>query len=140
MMQPLPSRIGEMVRDTSTIRPSLCRRNGFVLLYPLAPPEPCNDLCLFFGTLSRYDPRHRLTKHFLGAVAKQASRAFVPTSDDPLQAFADNGVLGRLDDGGEPRLILRRLSLLGNAKLVPRKRQGLLWESRITSARSIIQR
>src|SRR6516165_2519125 len=86
------------------------------MLYPLAPPEPCEDLCLFFRALNRYDPTHRLTKHFLGAVAKQAPCAFVPTGDDPLQAFADDGVFGRFDDGGEPSPILLRLALLGEVK------------------------
>jgi hypothetical protein len=86
------------------------------MLYPLTSPEPCEDLCLFFGTLGRYDPRHRLTEHLFGAVAEQAPRAFIPTSDYPLQAFADNGVLGRFDDSGEPSLIFLRLSLPGYVK------------------------
>jgi hypothetical protein len=46
-----------------------------------------------------------LAEHFLSAIAEQAPCTFVPTGDYPLEAFADDGVLGRFNDGGEPRLI-----------------------------------
>jgi hypothetical protein len=88
------------------------------MIQSLSSSKPSDDLPLFFGALRRYDPRHRLAKHFLRAVAEQAPCTLVPTGDYPLEVFADDGVFGRCDDGGEPRLVLLRFFLLGDVKLV----------------------
>ena len=99
------------------------------MIQSLSSSKPSDDLPLFFGALRRYDPRHRLAEHFFSAVAEQAPCTFVPTGDYPLEAFADDGVFGRFDDGGEPRLVLLCFFLLGDVKLVAKYAASARWNT-----------
>jgi len=46
----------------------------------------------------------RLADDFVGGVAEGALRGRVPTEDDAVEIFADDGVVGSSNDGGQPRL------------------------------------
>ena len=49
-----------------------------------------------------YEDRDGLADHFIGRVAKNALRPLVPARDDALESLADDRVIGRFNQGGEP--------------------------------------
>ena len=68
----------------------------------LALRQVGQDLHLFGFQLGRDQHLHRLADGLLSAVAKQGLGGPVPVGDAAVQGLADDGVVGRLDDGGQP--------------------------------------
>src|SRR5262249_15653163 len=55
-------------------------------------------LCVPVG---RNDEHNVATDGFLSGIAKETLSAFVPTSDHPVEILADDGIVGRVDDGSK---------------------------------------
>ena len=70
-------------------------------------PFPAADSGEQFWFLSeallRNQHKHRLPDRFTGRVAEDFLGARIPARDDPFQRFANDRVVGRLDDGRELR-------------------------------------
>src|SRR5262249_26236956 len=49
----------------------------------------------------RDEGKDRHANHFLGSIAKETLGPLVPTRDNAVEVFADDGVVKTLDDGGE---------------------------------------
>jgi hypothetical protein len=69
---------------------------------PLAALNARQYSRLLVDALRRDQDGHRLAGGFLGRIAEHALGAAIPGLDDAVEILADNGVVGRLDDGREP--------------------------------------
>ena len=78
--------------------------DGLEVLDPLPAAEPLQDRGLLVLPLRRDDQGDRPADGLLGRVAEQPLGPGVPDRDDAVERLADDGVLGRLDDGRQPRL------------------------------------
>ncbi len=84
------------------------------MLDGLAPPDSLHDLLEFVGVVRRDEDRERQADDLLGAVTIQSLRSPVPAGDDPVEALADDGIVGRLHDGGQAQAGLRGPACLGH--------------------------
>src|SRR5256885_2271705 len=57
------------------------------------------DVRLFVQAIQRDQHGDRLAENFFSSVTKDALGAFVPASNHAVEVFADDGVIGRFDDG-----------------------------------------
>ena len=78
--------------------------HGFEMLHALAAFEAIQDLRFFIEAIRRKKNGDRLADHLLGGVAEYPLGGLVPASDDAVQVFADNRVIGRSNDGGKQGL------------------------------------
>jgi len=101
-MRPSLSRIGDTVNEISIRLPSLRWRTRFVVIDGLAAPDARQYSRLFVHAIPRDQDGHRLADGFLGRIAEHPLGAAIPGLDDAVEILADNGVVGRLDDGREP--------------------------------------
>jgi hypothetical protein len=89
--------MGETVSETSTSVQSLRRRvDGLPSQHPPHHPQVVSL------PLGGHQQGEGLAHHLLPRVAVQPLRAAVPGGDVPLEVGAQDGVVGGLDDGGEP--------------------------------------
>jgi hypothetical protein len=103
MSWPWSSRIGEIVSENVEAAAVLGDANRLEVLDPFAAPEPLEDGTFLVVPLRGDDQRDR-PAHGLGRrVAEHAFGPRVPTCDDALERLADDGVVGRVDDGRQPR-------------------------------------
>ncbi len=59
------------------------------------------------GVIFRNKNRDGFPNHFLGGIAENALSAIVPTADDSIKVLAENGIIGRFDNGSEmPEVVL----------------------------------
>ncbi len=84
------------------------------VLDPLAAAEPLQDRALLVVPLRRDDQGDRPADGLLGRVAEEPLGPGVPRADDAVERLADDRVVGRLDDGRQPRLGLLRPLALGH--------------------------
>jgi len=99
MIWPAAFLIGETVRATSMATPSFRMRTVSKwrispfgrLRSPRAPLWPCR----------REEPVKRLAEHFGFGVAERPLGAGIPTDDKAVEIFANDGVIGGVDDGCE---------------------------------------
>jgi hypothetical protein len=68
----------------------------------LALPDPPEDGRLLVQMIRRDENRDGLADGLVGGVAEDALGPLVPAHDDAFERLADDGVVGRLDDGREP--------------------------------------
>ncbi len=54
----------------------------------------------------RNQNRYGFADYFLGCVTEYAFGCLVPSPDNPIQVFADDGVVGRLDNRGQTPVCL----------------------------------
>src|ERR1043166_357801 len=73
-----------------------------VVLDALAGPQAREDGWLFVRVVVGDEDGDWLADDLFGGVAEDALRALVPARDDAVQGLADDGVVRRLDDGGQP--------------------------------------
>jgi hypothetical protein len=78
------------------------------------------NIRLFSETILRNDPQHGLANHFLSSITEQALSPCIPAGDDPVQGFADNGIIRRLDDRGQPDSVF--FCYDGDKSLLPAER------------------
>ena len=88
--------------------------DGLIVIDALTAPYAREDAGLLVVSLSRNQNRDRFADSFFGGIAKQPLRALIPTHNDAVQIFADNGVIRRLDDGGQSLTGLFGLLQLGD--------------------------
>src|SRR5687768_8968673 len=67
-----------------------------------APANAAENAGFFVGALGRDENGDVLADGFVGSIAKDAFGAAVPTGNDAVKVFADDRVVGELDDGREP--------------------------------------
>src|SRR4051794_39307918 len=67
----------------------------------LAAADARQDRIFLGPAVRRYQYRDRLADDFFGRIAEQPLRALVPACDDAIEVLANDGVVTRLDDGGE---------------------------------------
>src|SRR5215831_9882829 len=60
--------------------------------------EPPENFSLFLLAVGKNEHRNGPADGFLGGVAEQALRAFVPTGDNALEVYADDGVVRGIDN------------------------------------------
>src|SRR5439155_14310856 len=65
---------------------------------PLAPAQSFDNPQLFIVALRRDQSGDRFADDFIGSVAKEPFRFFVPTGDHLVEIFADDRVTKRLND------------------------------------------
>ena len=75
--------------------------DGFEVVDPFAAFEPRDDITFFVETLRRNDQADVSAHGFGRRVAKGMFRARIPALDDAIERLADDGVVGRFDDGGQ---------------------------------------
>src|ERR1700759_659542 len=83
----------------------------------LATSDARQDSALLVLAVVRNDDRDGLPDRLRGRVAENPLRTAVPAGDDAVQVLADDRIVARFDDGGEPAKSLlavakRRLDLL----------------------------
>ena len=69
----------------------------------LAARDTGENLRFFRGAIRRDEHQHRLAHNFLRRETEELLRTAIPTGDGAFQGFADDRVIGGLDDGGEMR-------------------------------------
>jgi hypothetical protein len=83
---------------------------------------------LFVHAIPRDQDGHRLADGFLGRIAEHPLGAAIPGLDDAVEILADNGVVGRLDDGREPLREIQEMlpALVARAgRICPRGRRPI---------------
>src|SRR5690606_19763875 len=78
---------------------------GFKMFDGLTGPHALQNIFLLLVPLFGDDFQDRLPDHFRGRIAKNLFRGVVPAHDDAVQCFADNGVVGTVDDGDQLGII-----------------------------------
>src|ERR1700691_4787116 len=68
--------------------------------------QALQKLLLPFQTVRRNDKADGPTDGFFSRIAEQTLSAAIPGRDDALQRLADDGVIGRGNDGGKQRIAL----------------------------------
>src|SRR5947208_422404 len=63
--------------------------------------QPSDDLVFFGYPLRRNDERNMFANGFFRGITEDSLRALVPTLDDAVQRFANDRIVGRLDNGGQ---------------------------------------
>src|SRR6185437_4663811 len=97
---------------------SLPRR--LIMVDALAGADLAEDLVFFIVKPSRDQAKNRLADHLVGGIAEDLARAFIPAGDDALEIFADDGIVRRVDYGGEMdsrvegRRVVRRRGVHGH--------------------------
>src|SRR5262245_66663282 len=76
------------------------------MINALSAPNALGDRALFVQTIRRDQDRNRLANGILRQVPVQPFGAAIPAGNDPIEVRADDGIVGRLDDGRE---LLRNL-------------------------------
>ena len=71
--------------------------NGLVVFDAFARPEPGKNRRFFLEMIGRNNDRDGFAYDLFGLVAKDPFGAFVPTSNDAVQSFTDDGVIRRFD-------------------------------------------
>ena len=95
MMLPAASWIGEMVSEMSMRRPSL-RTRTVSKWSTRSPRRICARMVASSSIRSGGSKiRDRPADHLVGGVAEDALGGRVPTQDDAVEIFADDGVVGR---------------------------------------------
>src|SRR5690606_15736114 len=83
----------------------------------LSAPDAREHVDLFTQALGWDDQRDRAAGRLLCRVAEEALGAAIPRGDHPRERLADDGVLGAVDDGREPRVgLLQPAALSGVAE------------------------
>src|SRR5580658_2071204 len=72
------------------------------MLNSLAFAETTKNHRFFVAMSERNDQRNVLADRFSSGVSKDSLRTSVPTCDETVEIFADDGVVGGFDDGGKP--------------------------------------
>src|SRR5581483_8774182 len=76
--------------------------HGLEVIHALAAPELREHLVLFGVPLGGNDERDVTADRFCRRPSEQTLGGPVPGGDDAVECLADDDVVGRLDDGGEP--------------------------------------
>jgi hypothetical protein len=77
----------------------------------LAAPDPGQHFILFALPILGDDDADRTADRFLGRVAEQLLGTAVPRLDRAVEILAHDRIVGRRDDGGQPEIRGRELSL-----------------------------
>ena len=86
------------------------------MIYALAPPEAVQNLRLFVAPIRGNQHGDGPPDRFLGRVAEQPLRALVPTGDDAVEVFADDRVVGGIDNGRQRRSSLLAVLAFGDVE------------------------
>ena len=70
-------------------------------------------------TLRGNEKGHGLAHRFLSRIAKQPFRAGIPTGDDAVEVFADDGIIRRFYDSGEASADYLGLLAIGDVDVHP---------------------
>ena len=99
----------------------LALANGLIVLDALAALDARKICWLLVLALRRNEDGNRLADRLFGLVAEKLLRPVIPRCDDAVQVFADDGVVRKLDDGGQAlRMALaKRLNRRAHALLQP---------------------
>ena len=91
--------------------------NGLEVVDALTPPDLREHLVFLRPSLGRNDQRDVLTDRLLGRPAEQSLGRRVPRADDAVERFADDDVVGGIDDRGQAGV--------GELVLAPIVRKGI---------------
>jgi hypothetical protein len=91
-----------MVSDTSDQPTVFALADRVVLLDDARPCEPAQNDSLPRDPVGGYQLQNRLADDFMCRVAEDALGPHIPRRDDAVEVFADDGVVGRFNDRGEP--------------------------------------
>ena len=80
-------------------RPILALANGFIMVNPFTAANPVQNSGLFIHPIRRHQDGDRAPDDFLRLITKNSFRAAIPTGDDSLQIFADDGIIGGFHNG-----------------------------------------
>ncbi len=94
MISPAAERIGEMLSETSRLRPSLCDAGGFVVFDPFAAADPVEDVVDLGAPVRRDDDIDGFADRFGGGEAEQLLGRPVPAGDGAVERLGDDGVVG----------------------------------------------
>src|SRR6185369_7049004 len=92
-------RYGQRDVDTRTVFP---HANSLKVFDALTSAQPRQNLRFLIEVIRWNDDGDGLADYFVGGVAEDPFRPLVPTGDDALEGFADDGVIGRLDQRRQP--------------------------------------
>ncbi len=81
--------------------PVLAQMQGFEMLDPLAPMNPFQDLSHFVMAFRQGQQGQALADALAGDVAVNLLRSPIPTDDVPVKSGANDGIIGRFNDGGQ---------------------------------------
>ena len=98
---PSALRIGETLSEMGTSRPSrACRTVS--KCSTRRPARIARQHCVFLGLpIIGNDAANGRANHLVGGIPEHAFGRLVPRQNDSVQVLADDGIVGRLDDGGE---------------------------------------
>jgi hypothetical protein len=77
--------------------------NGLEVGDVLAPRDPGQDFAFVRVQVRRDELVNRRADHLGGGVPEDPLGRRIPGENGPVEGLADDGVVRRLDDGGEPR-------------------------------------
>ena len=92
-------RDGQRDIDQATV---LTPPHGFIVIDPLAPPDPRENPRLLLLPVFGDEDGHRLSHDFMVGIAVEPLGALVPAGNDPIQILGQNRVVRRCHDGGQP--------------------------------------
>src|SRR5437762_4742953 len=75
---------------------------GFIVVNGFAAAQPGENVRFFVRSFRRNQQGDRLSDHFGGRVTVEFLGAGVPTGDDSVQIFANDCIVTRFDDRGQP--------------------------------------
>src|SRR5208282_3397612 len=81
--------------------PILAPAYGLKMIDTLAAPDAPQNLYFLSLALRRDQDRDGLADHLCGRVAKEPLGAAIPTANDAIQVFADDGVIRGVNDRGQ---------------------------------------
>jgi hypothetical protein len=100
--------------EPAVLRPSF----RLVTVDAFAAADAVQNRGRFVRTAGRRQYRHRPPDGLFGCVTEHALSAAVPAADNAVQILADDGIVGRLDDGGKPLVQVVRRHLRHHADTV----------------------
>jgi hypothetical protein len=93
-----------MVMETRMGSAVFTDANGFEVFDGLAGGDTPENVDFFEKAIGRQQHTHGLADRFGGGIAEDTFCAGIPTGDGAVEGFADDGVVGRFDDGGEAEI------------------------------------
>jgi len=108
-MSPLASRKGDTEMETFRLRPSFGDPHRFMMLDAFPARNFPQNFWDFVGTVAGREKRYVLSDRLFWRVTIDALGSLVPTGDGAVEVLADDGILGRIDNRGEPRAVFSQL-------------------------------
>ena len=106
----------------------------------LPPLQAAHNAWEIIGKFRRDEQGNGLTHHFLGTIAVEPLCALIPTDNDPIEIFADNGIIRGFDNGCRVEcLVFDQLDYLGDVPVRSVLQPGEFDQHRQTAAIPTLQ-